>query len=107
MSYLLSIVPTKFEDVRDGTVTYGVRYYDDCTSGYDNFWDDVPGSDRDVLKRCLDNDYGELTDALAVILMNSSNGLFTEAAAYVCCGDTYFTPAELRQLQDEVLEKGE
>lgn len=55
MSNRVTIVPTRFENVRDGTVSYGVRVYDDDAMTYDNSWDEIPGEDLEVLARVLED----------------------------------------------------
>ena len=50
MSNRISIEPTKFEDVRTGEVSLGVRVYDNEECLYDNSWDEIPDDDLEVLR---------------------------------------------------------
>jgi len=53
MSNRVTIEPTKFEDVRTGEVSYGVRVYDDYGQTYDNTWESLPDDDMDILHKVL------------------------------------------------------
>ena len=51
----VTIQPTKFENVRTGEVTYGVRIYDEYGSTYQNTWEAIPDDDLEVLRLAIDN----------------------------------------------------
>ncbi|TXI89801.1 MAG: hypothetical protein E6Q36_02735 [Chryseobacterium sp.] len=55
MSNMLSIIPTKFENVRSGATTYGVRVYDSYESAYDNTWDSIPDDDVELYWLVMEN----------------------------------------------------
>lgn len=56
MSSRINIEPCKFENVRTGIVTQGVRVYDDHGQTYDNTWDSIPDDDIDVLAKVMESD---------------------------------------------------
>ena len=100
MSYCLCIEPTVFTDVRDNTVSYGYRWYDDGGQGYDNTWDSIPSEDSDVLRRVLMLADEALRDALHSICHHMDPN-----AAYLYVGSTSFTGAEIQRIRDEVWDQ--
>jgi len=55
MSNQVTIEPTKFENVRSGSVTKGYRMYDDYGATYCNQWDSIPDDDLAVLAKVLED----------------------------------------------------
>lgn len=51
----VTIQPCKFENVRTGEVTYGVRIYDEHACTYQNTWEVIPDDDLEVLQLTIDN----------------------------------------------------
>lgn len=95
MSNMLVIEPTKFENVRTGEVSYGVRVYDEYESLYDNTWDNIPESDSEVYEKVRENgDLAALIDAyLDSQEEDDSVSIMIGGVAYICEGD-YIREAE-------------
>ena len=53
MSNKITFEPTKFENVRTGSITYGCRIYDDNDVTYTNTWGSIPDDDLDVIAGCI------------------------------------------------------
>jgi ethanolamine utilization protein EutP (predicted NTPase) len=53
MANQIDIVPTEFKDTHDGTVTLGVRVYDNYEQFYINTWKNIPDDDLDLLDKVL------------------------------------------------------
>ena len=75
MANRVNIEPTKFEDVRFGSVTFGVRVYDDYAQAYDNTWENVPADDMEVLKRVLNLDDVVISEMMS-FTKEMENGLY-------------------------------
>jgi hypothetical protein len=95
MSNRVNIEPTEFKDVRTGTVSYGVRVYDDYAMTYDNSWDDIPYSDLGVLKRVLENAGKEETELIDWAI-ESGKGIYVSI--------TWFSSGDILQAREEIEE---
>ena len=71
----VTIQPTKFENVRSGEVTYGVRIYDGTDCSYDNTWDAVPDDDLEVFRLVRENQ-DDTTEAILDFLQESQQGCY-------------------------------
>jgi hypothetical protein len=80
MSNRFTIQPTRFEDMPTGEVSYGVRVYDDYASFYDNTWDVIPPTDREVFVRCLD--IPEFADILQAFKASSYSPIYVGDIGY-------------------------
>lgn len=90
MSNRLTIEPTEFKDVRSGSVTYGVRVYDNFDQKYDNLWDSIPDDDMEVLKLVMDSDaMGDFIDDLK----DAAKGLYI--------GDQWYDYDEIKHVLEE------
>lgn len=52
----VTIQPCKFENVRTGEVTFGVRIYDELACTYQNTWISIPDDDLEVLQLAIDDE---------------------------------------------------
>jgi hypothetical protein len=77
MSNRAMIVPTKFEDVRTGTVTYGVRVQDDYATTYNNTWEDIPDDDLEVLARLIKTT-DEVGDDILASILEQEQGCYVD-----------------------------
>jgi hypothetical protein len=89
---MLVIEPTKFEDVRTGEVSYGVRVYDEYEALYDNTWDNIPDSDSEVYEKVRENsDLAALIDAYLDSHLDSEKEndpvIMIGGVSYICEGD--------------------
>ena len=69
-----TIQPTKFENVRTGEISYGVRVYDNYGQTYDNCWENIPDDDMEVLQMAM-----ELEDQAIVAILHEvvlGNGVY-------------------------------
>ncbi len=55
MSNRICFVPTKFENLRTGIITYGFRAYEGYDQVYDNTLESVPDDDFEFLKIVVSN----------------------------------------------------
>jgi len=65
MSNRICVEPTKFEDVRNGTSTFGFRAYDDYAQTYNNTLESIPDDDLEFLRVAIehgDNIFGDIID---------------------------------------------
>jgi hypothetical protein len=69
----VTIQPCKFENVRTGEVTYGIRIYDGNGCSYDNTWDAIPDDDLEVLQLVRENQDGQ-TEAMLDFLQERQQG---------------------------------
>jgi len=56
MSSAITIEPTKFTNLRNGSETYGYRAYDEYSKTYGNTMESIPDDDLDFLDAVLEND---------------------------------------------------
>jgi len=54
MSDKVNIQTTEFKNVPSGSVTRGVRVYDEQHSVYDNSWESIPQDDIEILEMLLE-----------------------------------------------------
>jgi hypothetical protein len=90
------IEPTKFEDIRDGAVSYGVRIFDNYSKLYINTWDRIPDSDLDVLRLIINDHFAE-TSEFWDFAFTCQKGVFV--------GDTYYEWNVLEPLLEGCYEK--
>jgi hypothetical protein len=91
MSNRASIQPTKFENVRSGHVTLGVRVHDDYGQSYDNTWDSIPDDDLDVLQKVLDSE-----DEVIKSILTPDKGIYI--------GDIWYDWEQIKHLWEETDE---
>lgn len=73
MSNQLYVTPTKFEDVRTGDVSYGVRVYDDYGNFYINHWESIPDDDLDILQMVIEEEADEWINMADWVVENHSS----------------------------------
>ena len=95
MNNRVTIEPTEFVNVRDGTKTYGVRVYDDFGQMYDNTWESIPKDDMKVLQKVLKSDGNEFVETMEFIKENEKD---------ICIGGEYYKWEEIKKYFDEVNE---
>jgi len=91
MGNRVTIEPTKFENVRSGESTYGVRVYDDHAQSYDNNWESIPDDDLEVLKLvtyCSD----EAISAMMSFVQENEKGIEI--------GDTWYEWEQIKSIFD-------
>jgi hypothetical protein len=71
----INIEPTRFESVRTGDVTYGVRVYDSYANAYDNLWESIPDDDLEVFALVRDSDNDQIV-AMIDFLLEHQNGCY-------------------------------
>jgi len=81
MANLCIIEPTKFEDVRGGAVSYGVRIFANDWRLYINTWDSIPDSDLAVLRLVIDDHFTE-TSEFWNLVFTYRKGVFVGATFY-------------------------
>ncbi len=54
----VSLVATKFVNVKSGEESFGYRLYDDYDSVYNNMWNFIPDNDLDFLELALEDGHG-------------------------------------------------
>ena len=92
MSNRIHITPCKFESVRDGDITFGVRVFDDYDQVYDNTWESIPDDDLDVFARVLESD-----DDIIVGILDFVN----ENRCSIFIGDEEYTAKQYGHLFEE------
>jgi hypothetical protein len=75
MSNHICVEPTKFENVRTGEVSLGVRVYDDEGCFYDNSWDEIPDDDMEVLRLTMERASDDIRTVLCCV-SGAERGLF-------------------------------
>lgn len=81
MSNRVNIEPTKFENVRTGEVSLGVRVYDDEGCFYDNSWESIPDDDLEVLRIAYQQASTGVSELLAYVY-ESEKGLYIGGTWY-------------------------
>ena len=84
MSNQVCIEPTKFEDVRDGTVSYGYRAFDDYEKTYCNLWESIPDDDLEFLAKAMEEDDAILASLLSH-LQEMEKGFYIGPQYYDWC----------------------
>ena len=93
MSNRVNLEPTKFVDVRDGSATFGVRFYDDYDQGYYNCWDAIPDDDMELLRLALSEISDDRFLSMISFVREEDRGMYI--------GNTWYTHEEL----DPIFEK--
>jgi hypothetical protein len=92
VSNVVCIEPTRFENVRDGGVSYGYRAYDDHVQTYANHWESIPDDDLQFLAMAvLDADV--VLDAMLQYLQETEKGLYIGPQYYDWCEIKHLFPA--------------
>jgi len=75
MSNRVCFVPTKFENLRSGSITYGFRAYDSYGQTYSNTWESIPDDDLDFLQMIF-NDYQDdaIIDEMFAYIISEKDG---------------------------------
>ena len=70
MSNRVNIITTKFIDTADQYTSYGVRIFDDYLRCYNNCWDKIPDSPREILRKAYDDctDNAEIAELFDFVL---------------------------------------
>ena len=89
MSNRVTIAPTKFENVRSGSITKGIRFYDGYDQGYSNTWEVLPDDDLEVLQMAIDLDDSTLKGMLEFVQENRDG---------ICIGDEYYPWDKIKHL---------
>jgi|TARA_Y100000310_G_scaffold262645_1_gene272379 hypothetical protein len=89
MSNVITIEPTKFESVRDGTITYGYRIYDDHEAVYCNLWESIPDDDMEVLTQ---------VDVGADVATRGMLDFVAEEELGIFIGETYYEWDQIKHL---------
>ena len=80
MSNQVNIVPTEFVNMRTGTISYGVRIYDQYQCMYSNHWrkGQIPDDDLELLQFCLDDDvrFNETASAIFDYVEKEQIGIY-------------------------------
>jgi hypothetical protein len=75
MSNIVTIQPTKFENVPSGDPSCGVRIFDDYSQTYQNNWEYVPNDDLEIIQLTIQNANDDTKDFLLFIKENQ-HGLY-------------------------------
>lgn len=89
MSNRAWITPTKFEDLRTGDVSYGVRVHDDYAMTFDDSWEAIPEDDLEILARVL-KEADEATQAILASVQENQRGCYL--------GGSWYTWEEIKSL---------
>jgi hypothetical protein len=85
MSNTLTLIPTKFQDIRSGDVTYGYRIFDSYDDSYSNTWESIPDDDMEFLKMVLDEtveNYSQVVLEMFNFLQENEKGLDIDGTFY-------------------------
>ena len=93
MSSRLNIVSTKFENVKSGSITYGVRVFDDYSNSYDNCWENIPENDFDVLRKLLKEGCSDNIADMLEFVKEHKQG--------VCIDEQWYDWDEIKHIFDE------
>lgn len=81
MSNRIVFQPTKFEDVRNGGVSFGFRAHDDYGQAYDNTWDVIPDDDLEFIAKVAQSD-DETVSAMFDSVKEHETGVFVGSVYY-------------------------
>ncbi len=80
MSNQVNIVPTKCNNMRTGTISYGLRIYDEYYCIYSNHWrkGQIPDDDLELLQFCLNDDvsFNEVASDMFEYVAEEQIGLY-------------------------------
>jgi len=92
MSNRATILPTKFESIRTGKESYGVRVYDDYGKTYMSGWDLIPVDDLEIIQKVMDEG-----DDISISIID--NILELKKGIYV--GDNWYEWDDIKHLFED------
>ena len=81
MSNFINVEPTEFKNVRDGTVSFGVRIYDDHGQSYINSWESIPDDDLEVLEMAI-QDADDIASSIFDFIQEEEKTVYVSGIAY-------------------------
>ena len=91
MSNQVTIIPTTFVNVRQGTETKGYRIFDEYDSHYNNTWDSIPDDDMELLELIVD-------EAVSDVIMRDMFEFIRENKKGITIGAVYYDYETIKEI---------